>query len=163
MRRLPTLLILILVAGFVVAGCGGDDDKSSDKGADTATTEAETTADEAKTDAAAKEDAAKKKAATEDAGDNSSNAESGGQPSKAKPGEIRRTVVKNCKKSARGVRGVSEESKQRLEALCDKATDTKQPSVSAQSREICLDQLKNSGLTGAGAEAARKQCESLGQ
>ena len=163
MRRLATLLGLILVLAIVVAGCGGDDDKSSDKAVSETTTATKTTSEKAKSDkAAAKKKETAGKDATQDA-EQGSGASSGGKPIKTKPGDIRKTVVNNCKRSANSVKGLSDAARQKLAAQCDRATDTEQPSVPKMSREICLDQVASSGLTGAGAEAARKQCEALGK
>ena len=162
MTRLATLLSLILVLAFA-AGCGGDDDKSSDKAASETSTAAKTTSEKAKSDTAA---AKKKKAAGNDAtqgAEQGGGSDSGQKPVKTKPGDIRKTVVNNCKRSANSVKGLSDAARQKLAAQCERATDTEQPSVPEMSREICLDQVASSGLTGAGAEAARKQCESVGK
>jgi hypothetical protein len=161
MRRLPTLLVLLLVLALAVAGCGGDDDKSSDKSSSETATQAETskdsTTDEAATDKAEKTetDAAADKA--DEDGSSSSKPKARSAP------EIRKQVVDDCRKSADKTPNVSAETKQRLKSICDQATDSDQPSTEELSREICLGQVESSGLTGASAEAARKQCESIGK
>ncbi|MDX6651164.1 MAG: hypothetical protein QOJ97_3115 [Solirubrobacteraceae bacterium] len=160
-RRISLLLVALLVTGFLVAGCGGGD-KSSDKAGSDTTTAAQTSTDKATTDKAADKTKTDKAQANAPA-DKGSTGPAKKPPGKIKPGTVRRKVVKSCKKSARKVRGISDAARQRLLAICDRSTDTTQPSVPQMSREICLEQVASSGLTGEGAAAARKQCESIGQ
>jgi FtsZ-interacting cell division protein ZipA len=149
-KRFPLLLIALLIMGFTVAGCGDDDDKASGTSSDTAAqTEAasDTSSDTATTTEPAEdaETTAKTTATT---------------PDLSNEPQVKQ-AVKQCKQSVNSAPQLKDDTKNKLEDICEKAARGDQSGIKEASKEVCLAIIEDTGIGGSAADSAKKQCEAL--
>jgi hypothetical protein len=146
-KRFSLLLIALLVAGFTVAGCGDDDDggsgDSGDTAAQTETTAVETT--ESDTESADTETTESGGSSTPDVSDNP---------------QVKQAVAQ-CKQSVNSAPQLKDDTKKKLEDICDKAASGDQEGIKEASKEVCLAIIEDTGIGGAAAETAKQQCETI--
>ncbi len=153
------LLIALLVMGFTVAGCGDDDDKGSDNAGSTATTEqTETTAvSGGDTDASETKTDDKAEGSTSSGDDNGSG---GANPDVANNPQVK-NAVKQCKQSVNSAPQLKDDTKKKLEDICEKAGSGDRDGLKEASKEVCLAIIEDTGISGPAAETAKKQCETI--
>jgi len=150
-KRLITLMAALLVLGFVVTGCGGDDN-SGDSGDTAAQTETVTdtdvvTDDEVVTDTE-----------TETVTDGTdTDADNGG----AVVPENVEQAVESCKKAVTAYPQLSSDTKSDLEGLCDKAGSGDAEDAQQAGIEVCQKIIEDMYPSGApGKDQALSACES---
>jgi len=143
-KRLITLMAALLVLGFVVAGCG-DDENSGDSGdtaaqtvTDTDTvTETETVTDETDTDA-----------------------DNGG----ATVPENLEQAVEQCKDNIENATQLSDDTKDSLQEICEKAGSGNAEDIKDAAAEVCKKIAGDSIPEGTpGREQALAACDKAGQ
>ena len=151
-KRLPLLLIALLIMGFTVAGCGDDDDKSSDKGS--SDTAAQTEATPASSDTTAET------TSSDDSGDKTDDSDTPATPDVSNNPQVK-AAVKQCKQSVNSAPQLKSDTKKKLEDICEKAARGDQSGIKEASKEVCLAILEDTGVSGAAADQAKQQCEAI--
>lgn len=151
MKRLITLMAALLVLGFVVAGCG-DDESSNDGSGDTA---AQTvTEDEVVTDTETVTDT-DTDTVTEET-DTDVTSDNGGA---AVPENLEQ-AVEQCKKNVNMSPALSEDTKNQLEEICDKAASGDQDQIREAAREVCRKVIEDTVPSGTpGRSQALEACD----
>lgn len=135
-KRLITLMAALLVLGFVVAGCG-DDDNSGDSGDTAAQTVTETVTDETDTDA-----------------------DNGGA---AVPANLEQ-AVEQCKANIEKAPQLSADTKDSLQEICEKAGSGNAEDIKDAAAEVCKKIAGDSIPEGTpGREQALAACDKAGQ
>ncbi len=148
-KRLITLMAALLVLGFVVAGCG-DDENSGDSGDTAAQTVTDTdvvTDDEVVTDT-------ETETVTDDT---DTDADNGGA---VVPENVEQAVA-SCKKAVTAYPQLSADTKSDLEDLCDKAASGNAEDAQEAGIEVCqkiIEDMYPSGVPG--KDQALSACES---
>jgi hypothetical protein len=141
--RLTTLLMVLLLFGFVIAGCGDDEGGDSNGSGTAAETVPAETATESDTDTETAEDAATD---TDDSG------------GAAVPPAVREALDR-CKQSADKLPQLSEEAREQVEAICERnaSRDPEEIEKAERARAECQRLIKEALDKGEDArrEAAR--------
>lgn len=147
-KRLITLMAALLVLGFVVAGCG-DDDSSSDSSDTAAQTVTDSvTDDEVVTDTETVTDETDTGTVTSD--------DNGGA---VVPKNLEQ-AVEQCKKNVNAAPQLSEDTKDDLEEICDKATSGDPEAMREAAAEVCRKVVEDSIPSGTpGRDRALAACD----
>jgi hypothetical protein len=149
-KRLITLMAALLVMGFVVAGCG-DDDNSGDSGDTAAQTVTDTdvvTDDEVVTDTETVTD------------ETDTDADNGGA---AVPENLEQ-AVQQCKDNIEKAPQLSDDTKDSLQEICDKAGSGNPEDIKDAASEVCKKIAGDSIPEGTpGREQALAACDKAGQ
>jgi len=156
-KRLTLLLAALLVLGFVVAGCGddenGDNNPAADTPAETATTD-EATTEEPATD---KADTGADKKKSEGRQDDDSKGAGEAKPPKRK---VIGKPVNDCDKSIPDESPLSDETREDLRELCEKARSGDPDDIRDVGRDLCRQVVEQSYPEGAkGRDQALEACE----
>jgi hypothetical protein len=161
-KRLITLLTALLVLGFVVAGCGDDESDSAGNG-DTTAAETVTGAETVTDDATATDEVTETDSTTRDdtaTSEETETAEGGGA---AAPTSRARTR-ENCEKGINSAQQLDPDAKEKLLALCGKATSDDPDDVREAAREFCEVAVDNMPPgAGQSRDEALKSCEQAGR
>jgi len=150
-KRMITLMAALLVLGFVVAGCG-DDDSSSDNGDTAAQTVTDTvTDDEVVTDTETVTDETEAETVPDVTSD-----DSGG----AVAPENLEQAIEQCRKNVNAAPQLSEDTKNDLEEICEKAGSGDQEDVREAAAEVCRKVVADTLPAGApGRDQALEACD----
>jgi hypothetical protein len=140
-KRLITLLAALLLLAFAAVGCG-DDNGSDGSGGD--------------------------KPAQAESGDDSGSSDSGNDATvESGDTEVPANLdeaIEQCKKSVNSAPNVSDDSKSKLEDICEKAGSGDQEDIEQAAREVCETIVKDSIPEGSpGRDAALSACETAGK
>jgi hypothetical protein len=140
-KRLITLMAALLVAGFVIAGCG--DDNSNDSGDTAAQTVTDTvTDDEVVTDTDTETETVTDETDTDVTSDDNGGA--------VVPKNLEQ-AVDQCKKNVNASSQLSADTKSDLEEICEKAGSGNEQDIRAAAAEVCkkiIDDTLPSGTPG---------------
>ena len=159
-KRLITLLAALLVLGFVVAGCGDDDENGGSGNGDTAAeTATDTNAGTATDDETATDDGVTE-TDTDTAEEETETAEGGG----AAAPPSREQAVENCVKGVGAAKQLSADAKDKLTDICEKAASDDPDEVREAAREVCRTIVEDTFPEDApGRDQALESCERGGQ
>ena len=138
--RLVLLVVGLLAAGALVAGCGGDDEGGGgggDTGAQTQPGPTETATETATT-------------TTEDGG-------GGGGADPSHP-QVKQ-AVESCKQQINAQPGISEDVRSDLEEICQKAASGDEKEVREATKEVCRKLIEENVPDGPAREQALASCD----
>lgn len=147
-KRLITLMAALLVLGFVVAGCGSDDNDSGDDGNTAAQTVTDTdtvTDDEVVTDTETVTDETDTDVTSDDNGGAVANLDQ---------------AVEQCQKSVTSAPQLSADTKSDLEEICEKAGSGDQEDIQQAAVEVCKKIVEDTIPSGTpGRDQALSACD----
>lgn len=148
-KRLLILLAAMMVLGFVVAGCGSDDNgsDSGDTAAQTVTDTDTVTEDETVTDT---------DTVTDETDTDVTSDDNGG----AVVPENAEQAAEQCKKNINSAPQLSDDTKDSLEEICDKAASGNAEDIQEASQEVCKKVVEDLYPNGApGKDQALDACD----
>lgn len=152
-KRLITLMAALLVLGFAATGCG-DDDSSGDSGDTAAQTVTDTdtvTEDEVVTDT---------DTVTDETDTDVTSDDNGG----AVAPENLEQAVEQCKKNVNMSPQISEDTKNDLEEICDKAGSGDEQGIREAAAEVCRKVIEDTVPSGTpGRDQALEACDKNSQ
>jgi len=148
-KRVALLVVALLIAGSVVAGCGDDGDQDS-RGAATATqstpNEAGSATDEASGGSGGRAAGADSSEPADEGDDSSSDddasAQSGSAPA-AEPLSVDQTS-KACEENAESAERLPKKAREQFEEICDKAAAGDEEGLRESVRDICRQMVESS-------------------
>jgi hypothetical protein len=72
-----------------------------------------------------------------------------------------KAAIKQCKQSVASAPQLKPDTKKKLASICEKAATGDQSGIKQASKEVCLSIIRDTGITGAAADTAKKQCEAI--
>lgn len=138
--RSGPLALALACAALFAAGCGGDDEKSTDAGSDAPVSSVSTSEPSVETTATEPED-------------------TGG--SVADDPRVKE-AIENCKQQAEDNPSINDDIVDDIKAICDRAASGDPEDLKDIAKEVCLKVIESSGLEGDVAEQAKQSCETAG-
>jgi hypothetical protein len=131
--RLVLLVVGLLMAGVLVAGCGDDEDSGGGGGETSAQTE------------------------TGGGGGETTTPEEEGGGGSANPNA--QQAVESCKQQIGAQPGISEDVKKDLEEICQKAASGDEKDVREATKEVCIKLIEENVPEGPAQDQAKASCE----
>lgn len=146
MRRLHLLVLALLACALFAVGCGDDDEKSNNESDEPDVSEsapADTTAEETEEEAPAEE--------TEE--------EAPAYDAPELPDDVSDAAVESCKQSVNAAAQLSDDVKNDLEEICEKAASGDEDAVREASVDVCKKIVEDSVPAGPAREQALDSCD----